>query len=60
MTSFKALQVTAALAVAANRHINLQEEKQQFDEANTDVVGHLAAEVYTITIHPIATKNIII
>jgi hypothetical protein len=45
ITLSNAWLVTAALAVATNRHINLQEEKQQFDEASTGVVGHLAAEV---------------
>ncbi|MCO5600628.1 hypothetical protein L7F22_054743 [Adiantum nelumboides] len=36
--------VNTSLAVALKRHLNLQEEKEKFDEASSGIMAHLAAE----------------
>lgn len=42
-------EVNASLAAATSRHINIQEEKEQFDEASTGVVAHLAVQEEKLT-----------
>eukprot|EP00850_Spirogloea_muscicola_P010365 SM000060S19697 [mRNA] locus=s60:623982:629254:- [translate_table: standard] len=36
--------VTAAIAQATKRHVNIQEEKEQFDEASSNIVAHLTIQ----------------
>eukprot|EP00249_Psilotum_nudum_P015930 c25584_g1_i1 orf=559-2697(-) len=42
-------EVNAALAAATSRHINTQEEKEQFDEASTKIVAHLTIQEENLT-----------
>lgn len=37
-------EVKASLAVALKKHLNIQEEKEKFDEASSGILAHLAAE----------------
>ncbi|KAH7291918.1 hypothetical protein KP509_29G042200 [Ceratopteris richardii] len=37
-------EVKAALAAALKRHLNIQEEKEKFDEASSGVIAHLGAQ----------------
>ncbi|KAI5054788.1 hypothetical protein GOP47_0029933 [Adiantum capillus-veneris] len=42
-------EVNISLAVALKRHLNLQEEKEKFDEASSGIMAHLAAEEELLT-----------
>lgn len=42
-------EVKASLAVALKKHLNIQEEKEKFDEASSGIMAHLAAEEELLT-----------